>query len=269
MKSENGSGQEDLYVFTKNSIGEWNDPTNLGSTINTSESEISPFLSADKKTMFFSSKGHGGYGDMDIFKSERLYDSWNVWSKPKNLGDKVNSNAFDGYYSEYGDSIAFFSSNREGKLSDIYEARLIIAKKSTARNQTITISSAQQKKDRNYISENELSAEYGIPENIKIEASLNSSINENKTIKEQLWFLAGKLSRYPKLKVAFEIVPMSNIPSDILVTQSNRIIAELFSEISLLGVSRSNIEYDGIELRDSLENRIEQKVRIVLLFFRD
>jgi hypothetical protein len=269
MKSTNGYGKEDLYVFTKNNLGNWMEPVNLGNTINTSESEISPFLSSDNKTIYFASKGHGGYGDMDIFKSERLYNSWNVWSKPQNLGNQINSEAFDGYYSQYGDSIAFFSSNRDGELSDIYEVRFKEMDENNGLNQIIKISTAQQKANRTYINENELSSEFGIPGNFKIDAVLNKSIKENSLIKEQLWFLAGKLNRYPNLKVAFVIIPLTNIPSDSLVVQSNTIISELFSEINLLEVSRTKIEYDGIELRGVQKNGVEQKVRIVPLFFKN
>ncbi|WP_375579298.1 hypothetical protein ABWH96_20210 [Marivirga tractuosa] len=269
MKTENGFGKEDLYISTKNDQGDWTKPVSLGSTINTSESEISPFLSADKQTLYFASKGHGGYGDMDIFKSERLYDSWNVWSKPINLGDKINSPAFDGYYSQHGDSLAFFSSNREGELSDVYEVRFISPKKFIDSNKTINISSAQQKADRIYLNEDKLSTEYSIPSNFMIEVALTESINGNNLIEEQLWFLAGRLNQYPNLKVAFKIVPIDNISSDILVIRSNKIIAELFSELILQGVNRSKLEYDGIEISNKESQGRNQKVRIIPLFFKE
>ncbi|WP_340152589.1 hypothetical protein [uncultured Marivirga sp.] len=269
MKTIRSFGKEDLYVSTKDNQGGWTEPVNLGTTINTSNSEISPFLSSDKKTLFFASAGHGGFGDMDIFMAQRLYNSWTVWSKPQNLGNQINSTAFDGYYSEYGDSIAFFSSNRGGELSDIFEARYVRIEEKNALNQTVKISTAQQKANRVYINEDNLSSDYGIPSDFRIEVSLNKALSENSLIKEQLWFLAGKLNRYSNLKVAFAVVPTTNIPSDILVIQSNKIMAELFSEFTQLKVSRSKIEYDGIELRGNLENGLEQMVQIVPLFFKE
>jgi hypothetical protein len=267
MKSSNNYGKEDLYVSTKNNQGNWTEPVNLGTTINTSESEISPFLTADKKTLFFASKGHGGYGDMDIFMAERLYNSWTVWSKPQNLGEQINSAAFDGYYSEYGDSIAFFSSNREGELSDIYGVRFKRTLDQTGSTRTITTSTAQAKSNRNYIDKNELNSEFGIPPNFTFEFSLQKSEQENKLFKEQIWFLAGKLNRYPQLKVAFQIIPLGNIPSEILVIQSNQIISDIFSNIASMGVKTSKLAYDGIELDSKLIKANEQKVRIVPIFF--
>jgi hypothetical protein len=124
MNMPGGFGEEDLYVTTRDSLGQWSRPINLGTTINTKGFEISPFLSADKKRLFFASSGHAGAGDADIFVSERLYNSWEVWSAPRNLGENLNSKGFDAFFSLYGDSVAYFSSSRSGGLSDIYTAKV-------------------------------------------------------------------------------------------------------------------------------------------------
>lgn len=124
MMAPDSRGEEDLYFSVKNSSGQWSAPRNMGSTINTRGFEISPFLSADKKRLYFASNGHDGEGDADIFYSERLYNSWETWSLPVNLGKEVNSKKFDAYFSVYGDSIAYFASNRDGKLADIFEAKV-------------------------------------------------------------------------------------------------------------------------------------------------
>lgn len=124
MKANDTYGEEDLYFSVKNSSGQWSAPRNMGTTINTKGFEISPFLSADKKRLYFASTGHGGEGDADIFYSERLYNSWETWTLPVNLGKVVNSKKFDAYFSVYGDSIAYFSSNRDGKFADIFEVRV-------------------------------------------------------------------------------------------------------------------------------------------------
>jgi outer membrane protein OmpA-like peptidoglycan-associated protein len=126
MKGADSRGEEDLYVSLKNGAGEWSEPKNLGATINTKGFEISPYLSADKTRLYFASSGHPGQGDADIFVSERQYGSWEVWSAPKNLGSAINSDKFDAYFSIYGDSLCFFSSNRGGKMSDIYRSKITI-----------------------------------------------------------------------------------------------------------------------------------------------
>jgi len=108
MKGKDSRGEEDLYYSVRNAAGEWSKARNLGSSINTTGYELSPFLSADKKRLYFASNGHpGGFGDADIYCSERLYNSWETWSVPRNLGSRVNSKAFDAYFSIY-DSLAFF-----------------------------------------------------------------------------------------------------------------------------------------------------------------
>src|SRR5688572_3429295 len=89
-KGNDGKGEEDLYVSLKDSAGELTKPKNLGYTINTRGFEISPYLSSDKKRLYFASDGHSGFGKSDIFYSDRLYDSWETWTAPKNLGEKVN-----------------------------------------------------------------------------------------------------------------------------------------------------------------------------------
>ncbi|MBL6448915.1 PD40 domain-containing protein [Fulvivirga sp. 29W222] len=131
MKGDKSQENEDLYVSLKNNSGQWTKPINLGTTINTSGYEISPYLSDDKKRLYFASNGHGGFGDADLFVSERLYDSWTVWSKPRNLGPGINSSAFDAYLTIGADSTVMFSSNREGGLSDIYQSRIVGVEKNS------------------------------------------------------------------------------------------------------------------------------------------
>lgn len=135
MTAPDSRGEEDLYFSVKNSSGQWAAPKNMGSTVNTRGFEISPFLSADKKRLYFASNGHDGEGDADIFYSERLYNSWETWSLPVNLGKEVNSKKFDAYFSIYGDSIAYFASNRDGKFADIFEAKVKYGKSVLTGNQ--------------------------------------------------------------------------------------------------------------------------------------
>ncbi len=121
MKGEDSFGEEDLHVSLKDSFGYWTVPRNLGTTVNTKGFEISPFLSLDKKRLFFSSNGHPGLGDADVFVTERLYDSWDVWTKPQNLGNKVNSSSFDAYFSLH-DSISYFCSTRSSSSTKVFSS---------------------------------------------------------------------------------------------------------------------------------------------------
>lgn len=113
----NSIGNEDLYVSRKEG-NSWSKPMHMGNTINSTGFEISPFLCPTQDTLFFSSNGFGGEGDADIFYSVRGND-WTQWSKPVNLGKRINSSKFDAHFSYYGKH-AFWASNRDGEKSDIY-----------------------------------------------------------------------------------------------------------------------------------------------------
>lgn len=91
-------GQKDLYVSFLKQDGSWSKPVNMGETINTIQNESTPFIAADNRTLYFSTQGFLGYGDNDIFMTERLDETWLRWSKPVNLGPTVNTNMWDGYF---------------------------------------------------------------------------------------------------------------------------------------------------------------------------
>ena len=122
IKGENSLGEEDLYVSNNTEEG-WSEPKSLGKSINTSGFEMSPFLSDDKKYLFFSSNGRkDGLGNADVYVSERLDDTWSNWSIPENLGEGVNSTAMDCYFTVSNDGGYYFSSNRDSDNLDIYKA---------------------------------------------------------------------------------------------------------------------------------------------------
>lgn len=84
-----GFGGSDIYQSILLDDGSWSKPVNLGATINTSMNEMAPFIHADGQSLYFSSEGHPGLGEYDIFVS-RL-DAADRWSSPVNLGVPINS----------------------------------------------------------------------------------------------------------------------------------------------------------------------------------
>jgi outer membrane protein OmpA-like peptidoglycan-associated protein len=93
-------GVDDIYVSIRQ--GEkWSEPKNIGGSINTQFQELSPSLSADNKTLFFSSNGRKGSGSFDIFSTTRLDESWTSWSTPVNLGPSINSDGRELYFRMY------------------------------------------------------------------------------------------------------------------------------------------------------------------------
>ena len=66
-----GSGRQDLWMTRRSTIdGPWSEPVNLGPTINSGKWEVEPEISADSKSLLFTSTRDGGYGDFDIWQAE-------------------------------------------------------------------------------------------------------------------------------------------------------------------------------------------------------
>ncbi|MFN6946747.1 MAG: OmpA family protein [Cytophagaceae bacterium] len=88
-----GLGAEDIWVSKLNDKDEWEEAVNLGAPINTPGKEVTPFIHANGKTLYFASNYHMGMGNFDIFLS-RINDK-DIWSEPKNLGYPINSHLND------------------------------------------------------------------------------------------------------------------------------------------------------------------------------
>ena len=121
--ANDGADYEDLFVSLKQNDGSWGELINLGTNVNTNGIETTPFLTADKKVLYFSSDGHRGFGSADIYRSERTGEGWSNWTTPENLGPKINSHGFDASYVIIDEKTSIFSSNRKGKFSDLYEVQ--------------------------------------------------------------------------------------------------------------------------------------------------
>ncbi len=89
-----GFGGSDIYRCKRQPNGSWGNPENLGSSINTSGNEQSPYLHADGQTLYFASDGHPGLGDYDIFLSRLTADG--QWEEPNNIGYPINTSAGEG-----------------------------------------------------------------------------------------------------------------------------------------------------------------------------
>lgn len=118
-----GLGGLDIYVATKDAKGEWTKIKNLGPSINTEFDEEGPFIDADGKTLYFSSRGHNGMGGHDIFKSTLVNAERNEWTTPENLGYPINTPDDDVYFVMMSDGkTGYYASVREDGLgyTDIY-----------------------------------------------------------------------------------------------------------------------------------------------------
>ncbi|AQG80132.1 OmpA family protein [Spirosoma montaniterrae] len=119
-------GNRDLYVSLQKPDKTWAEPVSLGSVVNSADFESSPFLAADGRTLYFTSGGHPGFGNGDIFVARRLDDSWGNWSEPENLGPAINTPEWDGYFTIPASGDYAYLSSRAGSMGedDIFRLKL-------------------------------------------------------------------------------------------------------------------------------------------------
>lgn len=106
---DKGMGGDDIFV-SKYSNGEYGDPLNLGTAVNTIYHECDPCIAHDESYLIFCRRGEG-YGRHDLYISFRKKDD--SWTQATNMGEKFNTP-----YSELCPNLSadgkypFFTSNR-------------------------------------------------------------------------------------------------------------------------------------------------------------
>lgn len=91
---QGGVGGMDIWYcnivgFKPDGIPIFSQPENLGKVVNSSDDENSPFIHPDGKTLYYSSNGLIGMGQMDLYLTRQ--DSMNQWSEPLNFGYPTNT----------------------------------------------------------------------------------------------------------------------------------------------------------------------------------
>jgi len=125
-----GMGEADIWVTTRKSKDEpWGAPVNLGPTVNSTVSDVSPCISADALSLYFCSSRSPGFGEADIWVTTRKTKD-GPWGTPLNLGSKVNSPDPDLNVEISSDgSTLYFVSKRPGNVGgpddpDIWQVSL-------------------------------------------------------------------------------------------------------------------------------------------------
>lgn len=122
-----GIGKKDLWKATICNLKPDGTPVfcdvkNLGAMVNSPLDESSPFIHQDNQTLYFSSEGWPGMGNMDLFLSRK--DDNGQWQEPENLGHPINTpNDEIGLVINARGSKAYFSSDglkEERKDKDLY-----------------------------------------------------------------------------------------------------------------------------------------------------
>lgn len=108
-----GVGGTDIY-YTDYRSGDWSNPVNAGATVNSPDNEMFPVIRKmpdGTDVLYFSSKGHGGNGGLDIFRVEMKNNLPS--GDPVHLGEPFNSTYDDFGICFNADGISgYFSSNR-------------------------------------------------------------------------------------------------------------------------------------------------------------
>ncbi|WP_286130538.1 OmpA family protein [Solirubrum puertoriconensis] len=81
-------GNCDLYI-SRRTGNAWSKPRNLGRNVNSTNWDSQPTLSADGRTLYFTSDRRGGQGKEDIYVTTLQEDG--TWSLARNLGAPVNT----------------------------------------------------------------------------------------------------------------------------------------------------------------------------------
>lgn len=109
-----------LYISEKTDLG-WSDPVEFAH--NSDEYSVGhPALTEDGNTLYFVSDMPGGYGGTDLWMSKLTAGAW---SKPVNMGDRINSEGNEMFPFVHSDGTLYYSS--DGLLGlgglDVFEAR--------------------------------------------------------------------------------------------------------------------------------------------------
>ncbi|HYC29437.1 MAG TPA: hypothetical protein VEB42_11480, partial [Chitinophagaceae bacterium] len=128
MTPVKGGHDNDIFVCFFQDDGTWSEPKSLGKKINLPDfDEMTPYLASDGVTLYFSSNRPGGVGDNDIWMAKRLDKSWQKWSDPVNLGEPINTDGWDAFFTmDAGGEYAYLTSSRNtlGE-SDIVRVKLL------------------------------------------------------------------------------------------------------------------------------------------------
>ncbi len=112
-----GKGKKDIWKaelsgFSENGLPQWKEPVNMGSMVNTSGNEISPYIYEVKNKFYFASDGLPGMGGMDLYSAD-IDISGNL-TNLRNMGYPINTHYDDdGLALSYVCDTMYFASSRQ------------------------------------------------------------------------------------------------------------------------------------------------------------
>lgn len=109
---QGGQGETDLYRAAPTRSG-FGVPQNLGPVVNSKEDEYEPWIAPDESYLIFMAVRADGMGSGDLYIT---FADKNGWTRPKNLGPKINGKGqeISAYVTPNGRYFFFASMRREG-----------------------------------------------------------------------------------------------------------------------------------------------------------
>jgi outer membrane protein OmpA-like peptidoglycan-associated protein len=140
-------GKYDLWMIAMDGEKPIGNALNLGSNINTSGNDVTPFYNLEDSRLSFSTDGRLGMGGLDIFETTGSI-SQNQWTNPiTHLSAPYNSVKDDEYFKSYGTDTSYLSSDRQSsccleifrtvKIKNIDTVKLAVLKIDTVKPDTI------------------------------------------------------------------------------------------------------------------------------------
>ena len=253
-----GLGNRDIYVSHQIEPNKWTKAENLGPKINTSYDEISPFVHANGRTLFFAANGRLGFGGYDLFRSEKENGEW---QEPINFGYPVNNHEDQFSLFITADGKRGYYSHEEG------------SKNTSGKIYEITVPEELQIKFRsNYVKGKVRDRKSGLPLNARIELynvvtnELVSFVNSDSITGEYLMVLTQG-SEYGLFVNKKDYVFQSlnfNYESEINIEP---VVVNVFLDRVTVGAISvlKNIffEFDKYDLQDKSKTELEKMVRFL------
>jgi outer membrane protein OmpA-like peptidoglycan-associated protein len=143
-----GFGKYDLWMIAMDGEKPIGNALNLGSNINTSGNDVTPFYFPEDSRLSFSTDGRLGMGGLDIFETTGSITQ-NQWTNPiTHLSAPYNSVKDDEYFKSYGADTSYLSSDRQStccleifrtvKIKALDSIKTITSKIDTVKTDTTT-----------------------------------------------------------------------------------------------------------------------------------
>ena len=117
-------GGYDIWYSIQTTDGNFTMAYNLGTRINGTGDDITPFYYQTDGELYFSSEKPQGYGGLDIYKMTGEKKRW-LERQAHQLENPVNSKGNDFYYKKHGQGKGSFSTDRKGKEKTVKYKKII------------------------------------------------------------------------------------------------------------------------------------------------